>query len=140
MKSIRILIVDDLPHVRQELASLLQLAARKFQPDIEIAGEAQNGNEAIGQAQTLRPDVILMDLEMPGIDGYEAASQIKALQPSCQIIALTIHSDEEARQRALAAGMMDLVVKGAPLEVLLRTIKDAAFNQDSDETKKGVNA
>lgn len=136
MKSIRILIVDDLSHVRLELTSLLQLAARKFKPTIEIAGEAQNGYEAIGQAQSLGPDVILMDLEMPGMDGYDAARQIKSLHPSCQIIALTIHSGEEARQRALDAGMVDLVVKGAPLEVLLRAIEDAVCNQDSDETKK----
>jgi pilus assembly protein CpaE len=132
MKSIRILIVDDLPHVRQELVQLLQLAARKIEPGIEVAGEAQNGYEAISQAQTLRPDVILMDLEMPVMDGYEAARQIKALQPSCQIIALTIHSGEAARQKAFTAGMADLVVKGAPLEMLLRAIEEAICNQDSE--------
>lgn len=136
MKSIRILIVDDLPQVRQGLVSVLQLAARKVEPSIEIAGEAQNGHEAVGQAQILLPDVILMDLEMPVMDGYEAARRIKALQPSCRIIALTIHAGETARQKALAAGMYDLIVKGAPLDVLLQAITESVCNQDLEQNKK----
>ena len=136
MKTIRVLIVDDLPQVRQGLASVLQLAARKAEPGIEVAGEAQNGYEAIGRAQTLHPDVILMDLEMPVMDGYEATRQIKALQPSCRVIAVTIHSGEAERQKALDAGMEDLVVKGAPLEVLLRAIRTAGCNQDPEQDKK----
>lgn len=139
MKTIRVLIVDDLPQVRQGLASVLQLAARQVEPWIEVAGEAQNGYEAIERAQTLHPDVILMDLEMPVMDGYEAARQIKALCPSCRVIALTIHSGEAERQKALDAGMVDLVVKGAPLDVLLRAIRVESCNHDPEQDKKGVN-
>lgn len=136
VKAIRILIVDDLPQVRQGLASVLQLAARRVEPGIEVAGEAQNGYEAIGQAQTLHPDVILMDLEMPVMDGYEATRQIKALQPACRVIALTIHSGEAERQKALDAGMADLLVKGAPLDALLRAIRLERCNHDWNQTKK----
>ncbi len=82
MKNIRVLIVDDLPQVRQGLAIMLELAARGASPKVEVIGEAQNGNEAVQQARTLHPDVILMDLEMPVLDGYEATRRIKAEQPA----------------------------------------------------------
>ena len=121
-KNIRILIVDDVAQVRQGLVTLLKLAAARTAPEIEIVGEAQNGSEAIQQAWLLHPDVILMDLEMPFLDGYEAARQIKAFSASCRIIALTIHDHESARQQAINAGMDDFIVKGAPLETLVRII------------------
>ena len=104
MEKIRILIVDDLPQVRQGLATVLQLAARRTSPTIEVIGEAQNGSEAIQQARLLQPDVILMDLEMPIIDGYEATRRIKAELPATRIIILSVHADPEAMQRARAAG------------------------------------
>jgi DNA-binding NarL/FixJ family response regulator len=121
-KNIRILIVDDVTQVRQGLVTLLKLVATRTTPEIEIVGEAQNGGEAVQQAQVLHPDVILMDLEMPFIDGYEAARQIKTSWPSCRIIALTIHDHESARLQAINAGMDDFIVKGAPLETLIRVI------------------
>jgi DNA-binding NarL/FixJ family response regulator len=121
-KNIRILIVDDVAQVRQGLVTLLKLASARTAPEIEVIGEAQNGGEAVQQTQVLHPDVILMDLEMPFIDGYEAARQIKTSWPSCRIIALTIHDYESARLRAINAGMDDFIVKGAPLETLIRVI------------------
>jgi len=122
MKTIRVLIVDDLPQVRQGLASVLQLATRRVQAGIEVVGEAQNGCEAIEQAQALHPDVILMDLEMPVLDGYEAARQIKAAHPSCRVIALTVYDCEAARQKAFQSGMDDFIVKGAPVGTLVQAI------------------
>ena len=119
--SIRVLIVDDMAQVRQDLRTVLTLAG-----DIEIVGEAGDGLEAVGQAQALRPEVVVMDLEMPVMDGYEATRRIKALCPACRVVALTIHAGEAERQKALQAGMADVVVKGAPLEVLLRAIWAAA--------------
>ncbi len=119
--SIRVLIVDDMAQVRQDLRTVLTLAG-----DIEIVGEAGDGLEAVGQAQALRPEVVVMDLEMPVMDGYEATRRIKALCPACRVVALTIHAGEAERQQALQAGMADVVVKGAPLEVLLRAIWAAA--------------
>jgi DNA-binding NarL/FixJ family response regulator len=117
MTDIRVMIVDDVERVRQDLRTLLTLIG-----NIEIVGEAQNGSEAIRQARILHPDVILMDLEMPILDGYEATRQIKAFCPSCRIIALTIHDYESARLKAIEAGMDGFIVKGAPLEYLVRII------------------
>jgi DNA-binding NarL/FixJ family response regulator len=119
MADIRVLIVDDVERVRQDLSTFLSLAG-----DIEIVGEASNGLEAVRLVQTLHPQVILMDLEMPIMDGYEAARQIKALQLSCRVIALSIHAGAAERQQALQAGMTDLIAKGAPLQLLLRAIRE----------------
>lgn len=118
MTGIRVLIVDDAERVRQDLRTFLTLAG-----NIEIVGEACNGAEAIQLAQNLSPHVILMDLEMPIMNGFEAARQIAALKPSCRVIALTIHVGEMERQQALQAGMADVIAKGAPLDVLLRAIR-----------------
>lgn len=120
-RALRVLIVDDVLQVRQELRGLLPLAG-----ELEVVGEAANGLEAISQAEALRPDVMVMDLEMPVLDGYEATRRIKVVCPACRVVALTIHAGEAERQQALQAGMADVVVKGSPLEVLLRAIWAAA--------------
>ena len=117
MADIRVLIVDDVERVRQDLCTFLTLTG-----DIEIVGEAGNGLEAIRLVEALCPQVVLMDLEMPIMDGYEAARQIKANHPSCRVIALTIHGSEAERQKALQAGADVFIVKGAPMEMLLRAI------------------
>jgi DNA-binding NarL/FixJ family response regulator len=96
MADIRVLIVDDVERVRQDLRTFLSLAG-----NIEIVGEASNGLEAIRLAEILHPQVILMDLEMPVMNGYEAAHQINVLQPSCRIIALSIHEGGAEHQEAL---------------------------------------
>lgn len=121
MKVIRVLIVDDVPQVRQDLYTLLTLAGG-LEFRIEVVGEAVNGVEAVRQAEALRPEVILMDLEMPVLDGYEAARQIKAQLPACRIFALTVHDYPAARQTALQAGMDGFIVKGVSVETLLETI------------------
>jgi CheY-like chemotaxis protein len=72
--------------------------------------------------ETLRPDVVVMDLEMPVMDGYEATRQIKTRSPGCRVIALTIHGDETARQQASQAGVDDFIEKGAPIERLVQTV------------------
>src|SRR5574340_813534 len=94
MTPIRVLLVDDVEQARRDLGTALNL----FE-DIQIIGEAGNGIQAIFLAQSLGPDVVLMDLEMPVMDGYEAAGQIKSLRP-CRIIALTVHDYEAARRKA----------------------------------------
>src|SRR5512135_2979870 len=110
MKSIRVLIVDDLLQVRQGLASVLDLASRRGQLQIKVVGEAQDGLEALKQACALQPDVILMDLEMPILDGYEATRQIKAEQPRARVIILSIHVGWNERLRAGEAGADGFVV------------------------------
>ena len=96
--------MDDLPQVRQGLAAVLQLASKNTTPGLEVVGEAQNGHVALQQARTLHPDVILMDLEMPGMDGYEATRQIKAEQPATRVIILSIHAGCEEQKLARSAG------------------------------------
>ena len=113
----RVLIADDNPQVRQELSTLLPLAG-----DIEIVGEAADGWEAIRLAQALQPEVVLMDLEMPVLDGYEATRQIKASLPSCRVVALTVHGYDAARQKASQSGVDVFLVKGVSVETLLQAI------------------
>jgi DNA-binding NarL/FixJ family response regulator len=119
MTATRILIVDDVPQVRNDLRTWLSLAG-----DIEIVGEAGNGQEAIQQAAALQPDVILMDLEMPVMSGYEAARRIKDQFPGCRVVALTVHGYPEARLRAQQAGVDAFIVKGAQLATLVQEILD----------------
>ena len=113
----RVLIVDDSAQVRHELRTLLPLAG-----DIEIVGEAADGQEASRLAQALQPDVVLMDLEMPILDGYEATRQIKACFPTCRVVAFTVHGYEAAWLKAKAAGADLFLVKGASLDALVSAI------------------
>jgi len=117
MTTTRLLIVDDIPQVREDLRTLLALAG-----DIEIAGVAINGLDGVRQAGAIQPEVVLMDLEMPVMDGYEATRQIKSQNPACRVIALTIHDYREAREKAAQAGVDAYIVKGAPVETLVQAI------------------
>lgn len=117
MNAIRLLIVDDMDQVRRDLHTVLTLAG-----EIEIAGEAANGFEAIRLIESLHPDVVLMDMEMPVMDGYEATRQIKTRFPSCRVIALTIHDYEAARQKAFQSGVDAFLVKGAPVQNIVQTL------------------
>lgn len=118
MTTRRLLIVDDIPQVREDLRTLLSLAE-----DVEVVGEASNGLEALRLVEALHPEMILMDLEMPVMDGYEATQKIKAGWPACKVIALTVHGYEAARKKATRAGVDAFVVKGAPVETIIRLIE-----------------
>lgn len=117
MAARRVLIVDDVAQVRAELRTLLPLAG-----DIQIVGEAADGQEAVHQVEALQPDVVLLDLEMPVMNGYQAAQQIKVRRPACRVIALTIHGYSEAFERATQCGVDAFLVKGAPLASLVQEI------------------
>ncbi len=117
-QQIRILIVDDMPQVRQDLRLLLELSG-----ELAVVGEAASGEEAIAQVKALRPQVILMDLSMPGMDGYEATRQIKINFPECRVIALSVHSYPQARQKASLAGVDGFIEKGTTLHEILETIQ-----------------
>jgi DNA-binding NarL/FixJ family response regulator len=119
METKRLLIVDDVLQVRKDLRILLSLIAQ-----VEVVGDAANGEEAIEKAGILRPDIVLMDLEMPVMDGYRATQKIKDLSPACRVVALTVHGYGEARQKALQAGVDDFIVKGEPVECLIQAILD----------------
>jgi DNA-binding NarL/FixJ family response regulator len=116
-RRLRLLIVDDISHVRRNLSQLLSLTG-----DLQIAGEAADGVEALRLAALLQPDVILLDLEMPGMDGYTAAGQIKERWPDCRVIALSVHSYPAARQKAAQSGCDDFLEKGASLQEILKRI------------------
>lgn len=126
MKTTRLLIVDDMPQVRRELRTLLPLV-----DDIEIVGEAENGQSAIELAAALQPDAILMDVEMPIVDGISAARLIKQASPATRIIILSIHNDTAVRAQARSAGADDFVDKGAPLTALLQAIKPISSERTS---------
>jgi len=113
----RLLIVDDISQVRQDLHYLLELEGR-----IDVAGEAADGLAAVSQVQALQPDVVLMDLEMPVLDGYEATRRIKALHPACRVVALSLHSYPSAREKAFQAGVDNFIEKGAPIDMLVHAI------------------
>ena len=115
---IRVLLVDDSDQVRADLRAALALCQ-----GIEIAGEASNGETAVERERALSPDVVLMDLGMPGVDGFEASRRIKARRPPCRIVALTVHAGEEERRRASQAGIDAFVIKGVSLQGLLQAIR-----------------
>jgi DNA-binding NarL/FixJ family response regulator len=117
-KKPRVLIVDDVPQVRQDLRLLLELSG-----SLEIVGEAASGQDAITQIEINYPDVVLMDLEMPLMDGYEATRQIKARWPNRRVIAFSVHSYAMARQKAIQAGCDGFIEKGASLDMILDTLK-----------------
>ena len=118
MSHSRLLIVDDVPQVRAELRTLLSLAG-----ELEIVGEAANGLEAVSQAAKLQPDVVLMDLEMPVMNGYQAAQKIKDQSPDCRVIAFTVHETPETLESAFESGVDAFIVKGSPLAGLLQEIQ-----------------
>lgn len=117
MTNIRILLVDDVAQVRQDLRTVLTLTG-----EIDIVGEAANGLEAVRLVESMQPDAVLMDLEMPVMDGYEAAKRIKASHPSCRVVGLTVHDYDAARIKACDAGMDDFLVKGTPVQNIVRKV------------------
>jgi DNA-binding NarL/FixJ family response regulator len=114
---VRVLLVDDMPQVRHDLRQLLELTGQ-----IDIIAEARDGAQAVHLATDLAPDAIVMDLEMPGMDGYEATRRIKAHHPAPRVVILSVHASPLERERALAAGADGFVMKGANYEVLVNAI------------------
>lgn len=121
MKIIRILVADDQTLFRQGLRTLLAAHA-----DLLVVGEASNGREAIVLAQELRPDVALMDLKMPVLDGVAATKRLHATVPNCRVVALTTFDDDEYVFEALRAGALGYLLKDAPSERLVDAIRSAA--------------
>jgi NarL family two-component system response regulator LiaR len=124
--SIRILIADDHAVVREGLAAILAT-----QPDMELVGLAVNGLEAVSLARQLHPDVILMDLVMPRMDGLAAIRQITAETPEARILVLTSFADDESVFPAIQSGAMGYLLKDALPETLLGSIRDVARGQTS---------
>jgi DNA-binding NarL/FixJ family response regulator len=121
---IRLLIADDHPVVREGLAGMLVT-----QKDMELVGQAGNGHEAVELVQTLRPDVTLMDLRMPELDGVGAIHKIRALLPRAKVLVLTTYDTDSDIRRAIEAGASGYVLKDAPREELFRAIRAVAAGQ-----------
>jgi DNA-binding NarL/FixJ family response regulator len=115
---INVLIVDDLEHVREGLRTVLELF-----DDLDCVGQAADGRQATQQVEELAPDVVLMDLEMPGMDGLEATRHIKEAHPEVGVVMLTIHEDPRHQERARNAGVDAFVAKGAAFEDLRAAIR-----------------
>ena len=115
---IRVLIVDDMPQVREDLSILLTLSG-----EIEVVGEASDGQEAIKQAELLNPDVIIMDMEMPILNGLQATYQIKQRNLAKRVVILSVHSDPEDIKRAIQAGADTFIQKGSSYSTLIESIR-----------------
>ncbi|NOY99126.1 MAG: response regulator transcription factor [Chloroflexi bacterium] len=111
------MLVDDHEVVRTGLKSFLETQAA-----LKVVAEASNGAEAITRALDVKPDVILMDITMPGMDGLEATRQLKALCPECMVLALTVHEDKQYFMKMLAAGASGYLTKQAAAEELISAI------------------
>src|SRR5262249_12241487 len=106
LKTIRVIAVDDHPLVRKGVSSILA-----NEEDIQLVAEASNGREAVEKFRELRPDIVLMDLRMPEMDGIEATRAIRAIDPEARIIALTSYDGDQDIYRALEAGVRGYILK-----------------------------
>lgn len=119
MKRTRVLIADDHTLFRQGIRTLLS-----NEPDIEIVGEASNGNEAILLTEQFRPDLVLMDVSMPGLSSFEATRQLKRVRPDLKVLFLTMYDDEDYLLESMQAGASGYILKDSPTEQLLSGIRD----------------
>jgi DNA-binding NarL/FixJ family response regulator len=121
MRPIRLLVADDHPVVRDGLRAMLAT-----QPDMELVGEAATGTQAVAQAQALLPDVVLMDLQMPELDGPGAIATLRQQTPEVRVLVLTTYGTDADITRAIDAGATGYLLKDAPREQLFAAIRSAA--------------
>jgi len=124
MTKIRVLIVDDHTILREGLRKLLSEEA-----DIEVVGEAQDGHEAVKKAEALKPDVVLLDIAMPGMNGITAAKKLKTVAAGSKVLILTVHQEEEYVYETLRAGASGYVLKDAAAPDLIGAIRKAATGE-----------
>ena len=117
-RSIRILVVDDHPLLRDGLIAVLGT-----QPDFDVVGEAGSGAEAVSKAGELRPDVVMLDLEMPGMDGVEALELMRQDNPDARVIVFTAFDTDERILTAVQAGAQGYILKGAPRDQVFDAVR-----------------
>ena len=115
---VRVLVVDDQDLVREGIAALLGI-----QPGIEVVGSARDGDEAVEAAEQYHPDVVLMDVRMPGMDGVAATEVLRRRLPGCRIVMLTTFNDDEYVGRALRAGAVGYLLKNLPAAELAQAVR-----------------
>jgi len=118
---IRVLLVDDQAVVREGLKSMLAPES-----DIRVVGEAANGQQAIAQASRLSPDVVLMDVRMPGMDGLTALEALKRIQPRTSVLMVTLYDDYQYLERAVIAGAAGYILKDASRDEVVRAVRVTA--------------
>lgn len=117
---IQVVVAEDHLLVRQGIVKLLESV-----PDFTVVGEADNGSEAIELAQSLRPDVVILDITMPKVDGFEALVKISGMTPKPQVVMLSMHADPAMIRQALQSGAMGYVVKQSVADELLAAVRAA---------------
>ena len=131
---IRILIADDHMLLRQGIRNFLSL-----EPDFEIAGEAVDGEDAVAKAKVIQPDILLLDINMPKLNGIEVASQIKEHCPGVRVLALTIHDDESYMMKMIQNGAAGYLLKDVEPSMMVQAIRRVAAGESFVEpslTKK----
>ncbi|MFE4258479.1 response regulator [Streptomyces sp. NPDC056883] len=118
MVNVRVYVVDDQDLVREGITALLGI-----QPGIEVVGSARDGEQAVEEAPGCRPDVVLMDVRMPGVDGVTATRLLRSRLPACRIVMLTTFNDDEYVSRALKAGAVGYLLKNLPAAELARAVR-----------------
>jgi pilus assembly protein CpaE len=127
---IRVIIVDDVSETRENVRKLLQ-----FESDVEVIGAARTGKEAVQLSQELNPDVVLMDINMPDMDGITATEAIRSKQPAVQIVILSVQSDQNYMRRAMLAGARDFLTKPPMGDELISAIRRAGVIAQSERSK-----
>jgi pilus assembly protein CpaE len=127
---IRVIIVDDVSETRENVRKLLQ-----FESDVDVVGAARTGREAIQLSQELNPDVVLMDINMPDMDGITATEAIRSKQPAVQVVILSVQSDQNYMRRAMLAGARDFLTKPPMGDELISAIRRAGSMAQSERSK-----
>ncbi|MEW6717754.1 MAG: response regulator [Chloroflexota bacterium] len=129
-EKIRVLIVDDIAETRENLRKLLQ-----FEPDVEVVGAANTGREGIRLAEETKPEVVLMDINMPDMDGIAATEAIRRKVPFAQVVILSVQSDANYMRRAMLVGARDFLTKPPSVDELTATIRRAAKMAREERSK-----
>ena len=129
-EKIRVMIVDDVSETRENVRKLLQ-----FESDVDVVGVARTGKEAIQLSQDLNPDVVLMDINMPDMDGISATEAIRAKQPAIQVIILSVQGDQNYMRRAMLAGARDFLTKPPMGDELISAIRRAGAMAQTERAK-----
>ena len=132
-KQVRLAIVDDHELARESLQNML-----RDEPDIEVVGEAANGQEALSLCSRLRPDLVLMDVRMPGMDGLAATRELKRWYPQISVLMLTMHENPDYLFEALKAGASGYVLKDASQEAVVEAVRQVIEGESSLDTKLAV--